>query len=302
MTAHALTDIIAGCDFLTLSDSASLYPNHPGSGLPLLRISTAQCQATLALNGAQLMSFTPTGGKELLWLSPNCNFSQGASLRGGVPLCLPWFGPHPSDSSQPNHGLVRTQTWDLLAASLDAEGRAIIQLGFQHQADAVFEHDFTAQLTLTLGATATFDLSLTNLSATAFNASWVLHSYFAISDISHVQVEGLDGQEYLDKVAGGARFNQSGPVTFAGEVDRVYENVQAPVSLVDTKQRLQVAGDQCPSVVVWNIGAEMAAQVGDIGEANHTGYVCVERGACLDDSWQLNAGQTRHAQMRIYYD
>ena len=295
----SLSDIIARCDFLELTDSASLYPHNPGTGLALLQINTPKCQATLALNGAQLMRFTPTGGDELLWVSPQCNFSEGASLRGGIPLCLPWFGPHPSDSNQPNHGIARTQPWDLLAAHIDEQGRARLKLGLQHQADTQFTHDFNAELTLTLGDTPTLELALTNNSQSAFNASWVMHTYFAVSDISQVRIEGLDGREYADKVAGGARFTQSGPVTFAGEVDRVYEDIQLPVTIDDHNRRLQVAGDACPSVVTWNTGAELAAKVDDIGPGNHTGYVCVERGACLNDAWQVAAGETRRAQMSI---
>ncbi|WP_041522952.1 D-hexose-6-phosphate mutarotase [Gilvimarinus agarilyticus] len=299
MPVDSLRDIIARCDFLTLTDSATRFPDRPGQGLPLLAIDTPSCQATIALNGAQLLSFTPTGGDELLWVSPNCDFSQGASLRGGIPLCLPWFGPHPSDSSRPNHGIVRTQAWDLLAATLDEQGRAVLTLGFSHEADAEFEYDFNAELTFTLGETPTLELALTNNSRSAFSASWVMHTYFAISDISRVQVEGLDGREYADKVAGGETFSQCGPVSFSGEVDRVYQDIQSPVTIDDGDRRLSVAGDHCPSVVVWNTGAALAAEVGDIGPDNHTGYVCVERGACLNDTWQISVGETRRARMSI---
>ena len=299
MPVDSLRDIIARCDFLTLTDSASRFPDQPGNGLPLLAIDTPTCQATVALNGAQLLSFAPKGGEELLWVSPNCNFSEGASLRGGIPLCLPWFGPHPSDSSRPNHGIARTKTWDLRAARLDEQGCAIVTLGLIHTSDAVFEYDFDAELTLTLGETPTLELALTNNSRSAFSASWVMHTYFAISDISRVRVEGLDGREYADKVAGGETFTQSGPVTFAGEVDRVYQDIQLPVTIDDGNRRLRVEGDHCPSVVVWNTGAELAANVGDIGPNNHTGYVCVERGACLNDTWHIEPGDTKRASMSI---
>lgn len=299
MTADSLSSIVADCDFLELTDSNTRYPNHPGKGLALLQVNTAKCQATLALNGAQLMSFTPNGGTELLWVSPRCNFTEGTSLRGGIPLCLPWFGQHPTDTSRPKHGLARTQAWQLIAANLDPQGRAILQLGLKHQANALFEYDFNALLTVTLDDTPTLELALTNNSQSAFSTSWVMHTYFAIGDVKQVQIEGLDGHEYADKVAGGARFTQSGPVSITGEVDRVYENIQQPVTLNDAGRLIHIASEYCPSVVVWNTGPELAANVGDIGPGNHTRYVCVERGACLNDRWQIAAGETRRAKMAI---
>ncbi|WP_049722187.1 D-hexose-6-phosphate mutarotase [Gilvimarinus polysaccharolyticus] len=302
MIATSLDEIVARCDFLELTDSATLYPNHSGSGLALLRVNTPKCRATLALNGAQLMSFTPNDGAELLWVSPQCNFSPNASLRGGIPLCLPWFGPHPSDHSRPKHGIARTQTWELSTAYLDEQGSAVLQLCLNHTADALFEYDFSAQLSLTLGDTLALELALTNQSSRAFNASWVMHTYFAVSDITQVRIEGLDGCEYSDKVKAGERFIQSGPIRFTGELDRVYENIQQPVTLNDASRRLQVTGDKSPSVVVWNTGPELAANIGDIGAGNHVGYVCVERGACLNDSWTMAPGETRLGQMSIDFD
>jgi glucose-6-phosphate 1-epimerase len=295
----SLGAIVAHCDFLTLTDNTQLYPNHPGSGLPLLHINTDQCQAVLALNGGQLLSFKPNGGDELLWVSPNCRFSAGTSLRGGIPLCLPWFGPHPSDPQQPNHGIARTQPWTLQAAQRDAQGRAVLTLGFTHRADASFDHDFSAELTLTLGASVSLCLTLNNHSNTAFNASWVMHTYFAVSDISQVTVDGLDGCQYTDKVAGGTRLTQQGPLTFAGEVDRVYEGVLHDISVSDATRRLAIKSQGCPSVVAWNTGATLAAQIADIGPDNHRGYACLERGACAGDAWRLPPGESQQAQMSI---
>ncbi|MBU2885170.1 D-hexose-6-phosphate mutarotase [Gilvimarinus agarilyticus] len=282
--------------FLTLTDSRTLFPDHPGEGLPLLQVNSEHCRAVIALNGGQLMSFCPTGGKELLWVSPNCQFKPGASLRGGIPLCLPWFGPHPTDSTKPNHGIARTAPWQLSSASQNEDGVCTLVLRFEHQADERFAHNFSAQLTIILGTTAQLTLALSNHSADSFGASWVMHSYFAIEDITSARVLGLEGREYADKVAGGKYFTQSGPVTFAGEVDRVYEDIQLPVT-IEGHRRIHIEGDNCPSVVVWNTGSALGGQIADIGPGNHSGYVCVERGACLGDSWRLAPGETRQASM-----
>ncbi|MDO3382180.1 D-hexose-6-phosphate mutarotase [Gilvimarinus algae] len=300
MSRHnpSLQRLLAEHEFLSLTDSQSRFADHPGSGLPLLAVSTPLCEALIAFNGAQLLSFKPTGGEELLWVSPNCQFSEGASLRGGIPLCLPWFGPHPSDKSRPNHGIARTRDWHLTGARLDDHQLCHLSFEYTHNADLLFEHDFSATLVLTLGLTPTLSLHLHNRSEETFDASWVMHTYFAVSDIAGVRVEGLDGREYADKVRGGRYFTQSGPITFSGEVDRVFEDIQLPVT-IDAGRRLRVTGDNCPSVVVWNTGDQLARKIADIGPGHHTGYVCVERGACLGDSWRLAPGEERHAEMSI---
>lgn len=300
-STEELQQLISAHPFVTLTDSQTLYPSHPGTGIPLLSVKTPLCEAVIALNGAQLMSFRPTGGDELLWVSPNCKFSSDSSLRGGIPLCLPWFGPHPTDSNRPNHGFARTAQWQLTTVEQTEDGNCTLTLNYQHQADDRFEHDFNAELTLQLGTEPSLSLALTNQSDQPFDASWVMHTYFAIDDIANVEVLGLDGHDYSDKVAGGKIFTQQGTVTFDGEVDRVYTDIQAPVTIAGARQ-IRVSGDNCPSVVVWNTGSELAAKVDDIGADNHTGYVCVERGACLSDIWQLAPGITRQARMTLIAD
>lgn len=296
---QALQSFVDKHTFLSISDSKACFANSKGDGLPLICVDTPLCQALLTTNGGQLLSFTPKGGGELLWVSPNCNFSPGASLRGGIPLCLPWFGPHPADDTRPKHGIARTREWTLQSAQLDDSGVCHLKLALHHKADELFEHDFSAELTLSLGVTPTLHLTLTNTGHSDFDASWVMHTYFAINSLEASRVEGLDGREYADKVEGGKYFTQSGPVTFNGEVDRVYEDIQLPVTLDDGQHRYRIEGDQCPSVVVWNIGAEAGSGIADIGPDNHRGYVCVERGACLGDTWRLPAGQARSAHMTI---
>src|SRR5690606_8857366 len=130
--------------------------------LPLICITTNTCTATVALHGAQLLSFCPKGGKDLLWLSPNCNFSQQGALRGGIPLCLPWFGEHPEDASKPKHGFARNQPWQL--TRLQAPDADICKLEFTltHSANALFNHSFIVKLKMTLGKQCSLALNLTN--------------------------------------------------------------------------------------------------------------------------------------------
>ncbi|HEY7885008.1 MAG TPA: D-hexose-6-phosphate mutarotase [Cellvibrionaceae bacterium] len=299
---QALVDAAPG---VTLTDSHTLYPEARGDNLPLITLVNKACSATVALHGAQLLSFTPAGGDDLLWLSPHCNFSSQGALRGGIPLCLPWFGEHPSDTSKPKHGFARNQPWELthISAADSATDNAIdsdtceLEFTLTHSANTLFNHSFTAKLTMALGRECSLALSLTNTSSSAFDCSWVMHTYFAINDLDSVQVLGLENRDYLDKTQSNARFTQEGPVSFKGELDRVYEQINNPVHI--SQRNITLTHQNCPSVVVWNPGATLAASIGDIGPGNERGFVCVERGACSGDAWHLGPNESLSASMNI---
>lgn len=293
-TLKALLD---ACPFAQLTSSRECYPEAPGAGLTLIRIESPLCTATVSPYGAQLLSFAPKGERDWLWVSPNCRFETGSALRGGIPLCLPWFGEHPSDPGKPKHGFARNRPWALTAiASSGDECRLAFELN--HPGDDLFAQPFIAELTLQLGEGISLSLNLTNTGSEPLDCSWVLHSYFAIDDLDTVRVEGLEGRQYLDKTLDQQVFTQSGQLHFSGEVDRVYPGVDNPLTLHDTR-RLHIDHQGCPTVVTWNPGARLAASIGDIGAGNERGYVCVERGACHSDTWQLAPGEQRRAQKII---
>ena len=296
-TRETLTSLLDACPHARLSHSRDLYPEAPGSGLDLIRLESALFSATVSPYGAQLLSFAPKGGHDWLWISPNCRFEAGGALRGGIPLCLPWFGEHPADAAKPKHGFARNRHWDLAAiASSGDECRLVFEL--QHPGDALFAQPFTAELTLQLGGHIQLALALTNTGGTPLDCSWVMHSYLAISDLDAVRVTGLEGRTYLDKTRGHEAFTQTGAVTFSGEVDRVFPGVDNALGL-HGDPNLTIEHEGCPTVVVWNPGAALAAGIGDIGAGNERGFVCVERGACAGDTWQLAPGEQRRARKII---
>ncbi|WOX06528.1 D-hexose-6-phosphate mutarotase [Microbulbifer pacificus] len=281
-------------DYLSRTDSGTLYGKP---GLDLLVVETGLCRAVISLQGAQVLEFTATGRAPLLWLSPVTSFEPGAAVRGGVPLCLPWFGENRKDPSKPKHGLVRTQLWELAGSDVRADGVVELELRFQHPGDALFAASFDCALKIGLGDSLTFDLALTNTAESAAEYSWALHSYFAVDDVNAVEVDGLDGGEFLDKTRGFARDRLEGVQTFAGEVDRVFEQAGAR-QVIHTPNPIVAESDNCHTVITWNPGAELAATIGDIG-AHYRGFVCVEHGNAFADSWQLEAGETANARLKL---
>ena len=165
MTHHTqLNSSIKHCQFIELVSNKDLYPQSKGSGLSLLKVTTDLMEAHISLQGAQLLQFKPKNGAALLWLSPNCDFTPGVALRGGIPLCLPWFGPHPTDAKKPKHGFVRNREWQLIHASEISDKSVRLEFFFEHIGDEFFNQSFRAQLSMTLSTQIHLELTVTNFS------------------------------------------------------------------------------------------------------------------------------------------
>lgn len=293
-----LTALLERSPFLELQSSRDLYPNAKGEGLPLLRLQTPLCRAVISLQGAHLLEWQANGGAPLLWLSPNCNFTPGTALRGGVPICLPWFGPNRQDPKKPKHGFARNRDWRLHSADLRPDGHCELVFEFSSQANELFDYSFAARLRMVLAESATLELTVTNTDTRDFPCSWALHSYHPVSSLDEVQVVGLAGRHYLDNLSNYAVKHQTGEVSFSGEVDRVFPGVENELYIRGTPT-IAITHGHCPSVIVWNPGAANAANIADIGAGQEQHYICVERGAVLDEEWTLAAGESKTGWLRF---
>lgn len=292
-----MQDIINQSQTVSLTSSAERYQKP---GLPLLQISNQCCDAVIALQGAHLLEFSRKDRTHLLWLSPNALFAKGKAIRGGIPVCLPWFGVNRQDPSKPKHGFVRNQDWQLTAIhERDPETTELVFGYTANKADLkLFPHAFSAQLTLRLSQQIDIQLEVSNHSDSDAEISWALHSYHPVDNLTHVRVTGLAGLNYLDNLQGLKPVQQDGDIRFHGEVDRVYESVPATQQIIDT-QHLTISGENCPTAIVWNPGAENAAAMTDVGEEIHQQFICVERGAAFANSWILGSGESRSARLQI---
>lgn len=296
---HTIEAVIKHIDGLSLSDSRTLFASD--EVLPVLVIDTPQCQATIAMQGAQLLNFErKADALALVWCSPNAVYKKGKAVRGGIPVCFPWFGAHPSDSNKPNHGFVRDHDWQLEKAVNKNNGELLLSFKFNSsvQSLALFPHEFEATLEFSLGQNIDIQFTVDNLSDTAMPISWALHSYLPVNDISSVSVDGLDQCQYLDTVGNLSNETQAGSVYFNGEVDRVYAQVPK-IQTIKTVPPISITADNCPTAIVWNPGCELASNMGDLGAEASTTFVCVERGAAFTDAWSIEAGTRQSASVKI---
>lgn len=264
--------------------------------MPVIEINNGLAQASIALQGAHILSFQPKGEPELIWMSEDATFATGKSLRGGVPICWPWFGAHASDSSLPGHGPARTVDWKPIASKSLADGCTSISLEMQQsdQVKAICGHPLRVQLHITVGKGLDIALETKNLGDTPFALGQALHTYFQVSDVRKVSVEGLEGCEYLDKVDGFARKKQDGTVTISQETDRVYVNTGNQMRIVDAglKRCIVISNKGSASAIVWNPWGETAERMGDLGQDGYLNMLCVETANAADDVIELAAGDT----------
>lgn len=280
-----------------VSDSRTEYGSE--QALPLIVAEAAQCRAVFALQGAQLLSFVPTGDEDWLWLSPKAVFSEGSAIRGGIPLCLPWFGVNRRDATLPKHGFARQREWQLLEASSDKDG-LILRFAIEStpEEQARFPWAYSAQVAYRLGRELECDLVICNRSQQSLPLSFAMHSYFA-ADTAAASVQGLGDGDYLDNTQGLAKCRLTAAQRFDGEVDRVFEQVGGVQELATGKGPLAIAGQGCDTVVVWNPGAILADKMDDVAE-HYSDYICVERGMAFADELLLPPKGCHHAQMRIW--
>jgi glucose-6-phosphate 1-epimerase len=262
------------------------FKSGPG-GLTVAEVGNPAGSATIALQGAHVMTWAPAGEHPVIWLSPFAKFAPGKSIRGGVPVCWPWFGPHPKEPTFPGHGYARTVPWEVVKTEslAGAATRLTFRLLVSDATRVQWPHATELTLVATVGRTLAIDLVTRNNGLAPVTVGDALHTYFEVGDVRNVGITGLEGCSYLDKVDGGKRKTQTGVVTIAGEVDRIYLGSTADclINDPDHKRRIRVSKRGSRSTVVWNPWTEKAAKMGDFGEDGYLKMVCVESTNAAED-------------------
>lgn len=275
--------------------SDQLFFRETPDGLVVMEVTNAHGVATIALQGGHVMTWRPKPQVEpVIWLSPAAKFLPGKSIRGGVPVCWPWFGPA-ADPALPAHGFARTVPWEVTATGKRADGATEIALKLlaTEQTRALWPHSASLSMAITVGPRLKIALSTDNFGKNDLVIGDALHTYFNISDIAAIRINGLERCEYLDKAGGGnARCRQEGPIVFSGETDRVYLNTEAECVIEDPgfKRRLHVAKSGSRSTVVWNPWSAKAAKMGDFGMDGWRRMVCVESANATDNVVTVKTG------------
>ncbi|MFZ5561978.1 MAG: D-hexose-6-phosphate mutarotase [Pseudomonadota bacterium] len=274
-------------------------------GLLGWKIATPLCRALISQQGAQVLEFQALGRKPLLWLSEQAGYRPGKAIRGGIPLCFPWFGPHPQDAGKPAHGFARLRDWRLVHTEKPGETLLLhFRLGADEQTRRLWPHDFEARLSIALGRFLQLQLEVENTGTTAFAFTFAFHSYFPVNDIRAAHVDGLDGTPRIDQLdPQRRRHTQQGPLRFAGETDQIHLHAGGEYRLVDAAggQALRISAPACRSVIVWNPGQAKAARLADMAPGAWRHMVCVECGNVEADLVALPPGSARRFSLLLEY-
>lgn len=269
-------------------------------GLPALLIGTPLASAAISLHGGQLLSYAPRGFDDLLWLSPISKRAPDA-IRGGVPVCWPYFGRQGQPAQAPQHGFARNTEWMLMDSSTDSEGMATIELALPEHASTPLR---LAQ-TLRIGHELRQSLTTRNTGAETVAFTQALHTYFHVGDAERVQVNGLDGLTYADKYDG-AEHMQSGEWNLQdprdpGRSDRIYQRTGNRFALTDPAlgRRIDLTTSGSRSLVVWNPGASGIAAIGDAPADGWHRFVCLEAANAGEDVVSLAPGRTHVLQQTV---
>lgn len=266
-------------------------------GLPMVQIQTPWSAAEIYLQGACVTHFQLHGESPLLFLSEQSRFEKGAAIRGGIPIIFPWFGKPPGRATQ--HGFARLRAWELVELNRAGDGSVTVHLTLPTTAELL---SIPLDYYVTVGKTLTVELVTRNYSNDVFAFDNCLHTYFAVGDISRINITGLRGEEYLDAAEKFQRKQeQAEAIRFDREVDRLYVNTTRPVEIHDPVWqrliRIEKAGSA--STVVWNPWIVKAQAMADFGDEEYQRMVCVESGNAAQNGIQLAVGQ--EARLKATY-
>ena len=269
-------------------------------GLLRAVVNTLACRGELVLQGAHVTSWIPAGQQPVLWLSHKSNFEKGKPIRGGVPICFPWFGPKANDSSAPAHGYARLVEWQVVSTHSKEDGG--IAIGLETSIDPFllsFNVEFGSQLKMTLRT----ELSRDATSPQSFEDA--LHTYFAVSDIRSILIAGLETTDYVDKVDQANLKPASGmPIQFTGETDRVYCDTRADCLLIDDGMQrvIRISKSGSVSTVVWNPWIDKSKRMADFGDDEWPEMVCIETANVAAGRIELSPGESHSTTAFVSVD
>ncbi|HDZ55426.1 MAG TPA: D-hexose-6-phosphate mutarotase [Pseudomonas xinjiangensis] len=261
-------------------------------GREFLEITHPAVTARIALEGAHIVSCVPTGQQPLLWMSPSDPEVPGRPLRGGIPICWPWFA---GERDGPAHGIARTSPWILKrTVSTQHQLRVVLELPQTEVTRRLPAESWSLEVEFVLGQSLIVCLTTVNTGDKPQVLSQALHSYLPVKDISDVQLWGLEGSSFVDQVTGIPDNTQQGAVTFEGEVDRIYYDHQSSIQLHDSSGNfIVIARDGSESVVVWNPWIDKSKTLSQFPADGYRTMVCVEAANAGPDARILEPGE-RH--------
>ena len=275
-------------------------------GLAVVRVTAATATAEIYLHGAQVTSWRPAGADEVLFVSRQSQFEDGKAIRGGIPICFPWFRGKADNAKAPAHGVVRTKEWELTGVVEDGDGATVTLTTESDDASRKWwPHEFHAEYQVRVGKELGLVFTVVNTGGTGMGFSGMrfeeaLHTYHRVGDAEKVRVTGLDGTAYLDNMDGNREKRQIGDVVFTAQTDNAYLDTETALEVVDPVlgRRIRTEKKNSLTTVAWNPWREGAKALADLGDDEWRGMACVEASNIMAYAVELGAGE-RHTMEAV---
>mgnify|MGYP001822248104 CR=1 FL=1 len=264
-------------------------------GFPLIVIDNEIATALISTYAGQVLAYQPVdSSEELFFVSEKAYYQPGKAIKGGVPICWPWFGDDPEDKGRAAHGFVRNRQWEVSGTKILEDDSIQVRLNIKDNDETreIWPCSFQLILQVTVGSSLSIELLTHNTGNEPFFISQALHTYFKVGDISQVQVLGLENHDYLDKADKGLKKLQAGPVVIENEVDRIYMKVKNKLMIADASlgRNIHINSSGSQTAVVWNPWVKIAAAMGDLNNEDYRHMLCVETVNAVDDIVQIQPG------------
>lgn len=272
-------------------------------GLPKISIETKLGKAEVYVYGAQVTSWKPAGSDEVIFVSAKSHWEWGKAIRGGIPVCFPWFRAKPDDPQAPMHGFVRTKEWKVESTRHEADESFSLLMSTESDDESRrwWPHEFRLEYRMNFGKSLKLDLKMENRGSAELRFQEALHTYFKVGDVTRAKVSGLDGVRYLDNRDDNKEKVQHGDLALTKWTDNAYLNATGAVEILDAAsgRRLVTQKSGSVSTIVWNPWSDGAAKLADFGDDEWRGMLCVEGGNVLGQAVVLPAGGTHNMSITL---
>lgn len=243
-------------------------------------VSNKHADATICLYGAHILNYSPSRNMEVLWMSSDSQFETGQAIRGGIPVCFPWFGPHISNDNLPQHGFARIMNWEVIKTESLPDGANLIvfQLCSSEETKKYWPADFCAELSFTVGTKLGVSFKVTNTSNETIDYTCALHTYFSLSGIDNIAIEGLGNTRYQNQLDGGDYIQDEEVLTISEPTTRHYYDTEEACVINDPifNRRIRIEKEGSKNTTVWNPGAETCKEMSDMPDEAYEAFVCLE--------------------------
>jgi len=274
-------------------------------GLPKVGIQIPACSGEIYLHGAHVTSWKPADSEETIFVSKESRWEDGRAIRGGIPICFPWFRNKADNPKAPQHGFARITSWTLNSI-MATDDEVKVEMSSASSADSRvwWPEDFSLTYRATFGKTLTLELEMHNTGRSSLRFEEALHTYHCVGDVGNIRIGGLDGATYLDNTDANKACHQRGEIEFNSQVDRAYLGTDHPIRLLDLQfgRRVTVVKANSLTTVVWNPWKEGAHAMSDMNDDEWKQMACIEASNIRDFAIELQPGQQHTMRATIFVE